>query len=302
MAPDMEGVAYTNKNPGKTEARKKHKVKRAKLRSYCMLRGQIILKWRKPKDSKSVKRYVVYRSDSKKGKFKRIAVLRNRKFKDSKVRLRKYYYYKIRILKKKGGKVDFTGVKKQKSMKTVFIGDSTMESVPCYGVLPREMMLVKIGLNAGAFMTTSYSEFSINGRKATGIKKLLSKRPDRVFIMLGMNELYWISKRSTVSGIRRIVKAIKKHRKSAEVVVLAISPSGVHHVSDVPANSKIQGCNRLLKKMAKREKVKYHDWTKVFKNKNGYLTSKYGEGDGCHWKPSGARAFVKAISRYVTGL
>lgn len=273
------------------------------LKTFCSLRGKVILRWKKALPRENVKKYLVYRSKKKNGRYKRVASVKKGYYKDKKVKQKKSYWYKIR-LKLKGGKIrkeDYTDPVRQKSLKTVFVGDSTMESVPCYHVLPKKMMLTKIGISAYGFMNTVYPYFSIKGRPSTGIKKLLYKKPNRVFIMLGMNELYWISKKRTVSDIRSIVKRIKKKRPGTEIVVLAISPSGRHHVSQVPANSKIQKCNKLLKKMAKRQKVKYHDWTKVFKNSKGYLTSKYGEGDGCHWKPSGARAFVRAIERYASG-
>ena len=275
----------------------KRAVAAPNVNGYCSLLSVPVVEW---KESKGADKYIVYRSDKKKGTYKKIAKTEGLSFQDKSAKLHKTYYYKVKAVKKSGDKTyysQFSPAEKIKAMKTVLVGDSVLEGVEYYKALPGATFVVKIGMGTYTFYESFY--FKVNGRPATGCEKLLSYKPDRVFIMFGMNEAAYKNNKSILQYYQYALDDIKAERKNCEIILLPVSPTKANSGKSIPKKKRLDSFNSALKDFAKENKVAYYDYTKPFKDKNGNLLNAYDGGDGCHWKPSSCRLFVEQLNKYI---
>lgn len=270
-------------------------IESPKISSYCSVTSHPVIKW---KAVKSVKTYNIYRSTSQDGEYKLVKTVDQKtKYVDSKAKLKNTYYYYVTSVG--GAESAPSNIVKQKAKKTILVGDSIMHGVKEFNALPNGKFVTKIGIGPNSFYNFAYNDYKVNGKPSSGVKKVISTDADRIFIMLGMNEIDWNSKARTISNYKKVLTKIQKSLPNAEIVVLATSPTGEKRGSGIPSLSKVNAYNKDVKKLCKELGVAYYDYTDVFKNDNGYLSKKYNGGDGCHWNVSGTKLFVKQIKRYT---
>jgi lysophospholipase L1-like esterase len=129
--------------------------------------------------------------------------------------------------------------------------------------------------------------------------QLLNYKPDRMYIMLGMNCLVGSPSGghmdTQISYYKKIIKACKKANPDMQIIVLPVTPTSP---SATVKNSNINKFNSKLKSMAKSLKVHYYDCTSVLKNSNGTLKKECSAGDGIHLTPAAYRAFKKKLDSY----
>jgi lysophospholipase L1-like esterase len=256
--------------------------------------SKVYLQWKKVKRAR---RYHVYRAKEKDGKYRLIGSTSKLTYTDKTVKSKRTYYYKIyaagrnkadkRILSKYSKRLKV--VTKKKVSRTAYVGDSVMSGLHVYRIVhgKGKKVIYKVGVSTYNFY---------NG--AT-MDQLLNYKPDRMYIMLGMNSLVGSPSGKHMDGIissyKKIIRECLKENPDLQVVVLPVSPT---RPSATVHNSKIRQYNGKLKKMAKDLKVYYYDYTSCLKRSDGTLKRSYSAGDGIHWTPSAYRAFKKKLDRF----
>lgn len=251
------------------------------------------------------KYYRVYRSASKKGTYKQIAVTKKTHYRDKKLKKNKQYYYRVKACAEKRASVkdsDFSSAVGMKTKSytriTVLAGDSVMSGMTAYKATKymdaggKKKVLAKVGLGTLTFQTKN----AFGGK--TGMEKLLSCKPYRVYIMLGMNEVHWRPHGSIIADYRGMIKEIKAECPNSDIVLLPVSPVTKGAVTRDKGFKKINALNKKIKALAKKCEVKYYDYTAAFKNSKGYLKDEYNGGDGIHWRSSGYKKFAKLLAKY----
>ena len=288
---------YYSKLSDKLSTSTKAVVSAPKCSGYCSLISIPTLTW---KTVSGAEKYNIYRASSKNGTYSRIASLTGTSYSDKSAALHKTYYYKVRSFKTVDGvlyKSRESNTVKIKAMKTVLVGDSIMEGIQYYKVLPGGTFVVKVGMGTYTFYNSYY--FKINGKSATGLEKLLSYKPDRVFMMFGMNEAAYKKNASIIQYYQYAVEDIKDERPGCQIIILPVSPTTAGSRKSIPKRDRINSLNSELKKFAEKNKCKYYNFTSPFKDSNGYLLKKYNGGDGCHWNIAGCRLFVSQLNKYI---
>lgn len=273
-------------------------VGKTELGGYCTLKSVPTLTWSKV--SKAEK-YSVLRSSEKNGKYKRIGVTSSLSFADNSASLHKTYFYKVKAIRTLGGKTFYgreSNAKKLQAKKTVFVGDSIMSGLEAYKVYDGTC-IYKVGMGPYTFYSSYY--FTVNGSPATGVEKVISYNPDRIFIMLGMNEAAYKGNAAMIEYYKYAIEDILDARPNCEIVILPVSPTTAGSAKTVPKRDRINSLNSALKSLAKETGVKYYDYTGAYKDSNGYLLRKYNGGDGCHWNIAGYRLFLDKIDQYIKG-
>jgi lysophospholipase L1-like esterase len=129
--------------------------------------------------------------------------------------------------------------------------------------------------------------------------ELLAYKPDRMYIMLGMNCLVGSPSGgqmdSQISCYRKIIQECLKNNPGMQVIVLPVSPT---RPTATVHNSNIRKFNRKLKSMAKSLKVHYYDYTDCLKNTDGTLRQDYSAGDGIHLTPTAYRNMKQKLDSY----
>ncbi len=274
-------------------------VKICKVSGYSNLYGKPVVKWKKVDKAK---KYLVYRSKKKNSGYKKIAEVNSKTFSytDKRASAHKSYYYMVRGARKVNGKTSLgrkpTPVK-IKAKTTVLVGDSIMEGVKYYKALPGGKFVVKIGMGTYTFYERNY--FSVGNSTVTGVEKVISYKPDRVFIMLGMNEAAYKGNKGIIEYYEYAIEDIKDACKGVEIIILPVSPTKANSGSSIPKKKRILSFNKAVKKMAKKMGCEYYDYTAPFKDSNGNLLNKYDGGDGCHWLPSSCKLFINQLNKYI---
>ena len=142
---------------------------------------------------------------------------------------------------------------------------------------------------------------TVNFYNSNLMDRLLKFKPDRMFIMLGINALYkGTSPRYMDHVIKyydRILKACLKKNPHMEIIVMSVSPVGkraVEKLKDVKLFNR-----KLMKLLKKYEEVQYMDLFPFMAGSDGYLKKSYNAGDGVHWNPSACRAVLKKMKQFV---
>ena len=274
-------------------------VEKISTSGYCNLYGKPVIKWKK---ADKAKQYVVYRSKKKNSGYKKIATLKSTKltYTDKKASAHKSYYYIVRGQRKVNGET-VLGKKstpvKIKAKTTVLVGDSIMEGVKYYKALPGGKFVVKIGMGTYTFYERNY--FKVGGQTVTGVEKVISYKPDRVFIMLGMNEAAYKGNKGIIEYYEYAIEDIQDACKGVEIIILPVSPTKANSGKTIPKKKRILSFNKAAKKMANKMGCEYYDYTAPFKDSNGNLLDKYDGGDGCHWLPSSCNLFIDQLNKYI---
>jgi len=217
----------------------------------------------------------------------------------------KKYYVRVRSYKTVGGKKFYSDWSKVKTVTTkkkvtVFVGD--LISV---GLYPSSYNgISKIGISgtkqvvaAGSLNTVTYRTSSQFGG-LTGVQKVATYNPTRVYVMLGMNEVTWKSEEDVKDGYTKLIKSIKKSCPNADIVILALSPVTKSKAASVTKFKRVSTYNKWVKEAAEDNGCYYYDYTSAFKTSEGYLKTDYCGGDGIHWSAKAYAKFGELITAY----
>lgn len=180
----------------------------------------------------------------------------------------------------------------------VFAGDSITTGLNSYRTIQqmklnsRKKVVAAIGLNTTTFRTRR----CFGGQ--SGLKRVVSYKPYRLYMMLGINEIHYRSSKDVAAGYRDLINTIQASSPETEIVLLAVSPVTKAECQHRKGFSQIPSLNRKLKKLAEKKHLKYYDYTGFLKDSEGYLSTKYAVADGVHWNAAGYERFGRVMSKY----
>lgn len=174
---------------------------------------------------------------------------------------------------------------------SLFIGDSRTMGLLYYGKLGEADVFATHGMTVFRAFT---QEIEVKSAGLTTLEPLLqSKSYDRVYIMLGINEIG-----SSIEGIMpkytELVSRIRETQPEATIYVcanlhIAYSKSSVDSVYN---NTRLNAINEFASTLADGEKIKYLDINEYFDDENGCLPEEYTT-DGFHPGPPQYRTWVQ---------
>lgn len=145
----------------------------------------------------------------------------------------------------------------------LFIGDSRTEGLRNYGGLEGATFYAVKGLMVNTVYTRR--EISENGSKETVMQAQAGHPFQKIYIMLGVNELGWSSMQIFVSDYAKMVKDLKKAHPGARVYLQANFPVSEKKSaeSSIYKNKKIKSYNQAIQEIARKECVSYLDVTQA---------------------------------------
>ena len=278
--------------------KKRHPVKELTITRYDS--HSLRLEW---KARKRAKYYKIYRCKEKKGNYELIKTTKKTHYINKGLKKNTKYYYRIKTCyKKKNSEWDSELCKavakktKEYHRTTVFAGDSIMTGLSIYRSVDRiniggsKKVVAYKGLG-----TLTFQNKSVFGGK-TGVGKVISYKPYRIYVMLGMNEVHYRRKTDMIKNYEEIIKKFKKACPEADIVMLPISPVSRRIAAQKIGFKQIPAFNKMVKGLADKYHCRYYDFTASFKDKDGYL--KGGSPDGVHWNASGYNKFAELLEKY----
>lgn len=264
--------------------------------------SSIKITWKKVRQAV---RYKVYTATEKNGQYRLAGTTKATHFRLKKLRKNTTYYIRVQACAGAESVWGDSSLSNAVSMRTktyrrttVFAGDSITTGLTVYRILPKihiggaKKVTAAIGLNTVTFRTKR-----VFGGKS-GLGRLISYKPYRVYMMLGINELHFRRADVMISQYRELIEGIREASPKTDIVLLAVSPVTKAERAKRTGFRQIPDFNRKLKKLAGKMGCKYYNYTNFLKNNEGYLAAKYSAGDGYHWNTAGYRQFAKIIEKY----
>ena len=139
--------------------------------------------------------------------------------------------------------------------------------------------------STGRMVTITFSE---NGVKASGRKK--------VYIMLGMNDVYLYGVDKSIENAKKLVAEIKQKSPGVEIFIQSVTP--VIITKKGITNKLINKFNKKLSECCKEQKWNYLDVASVLKDKKGALPVEYcsdPNGMGIHFTDKACKKWVEYL-------
>ncbi len=217
----------------------------------------------------------------------------------------KKYFVRVRSYKTVGGRTFYSAWSSVKTTTTkrkvtVFAGDSIMtglyassyNGISKVGISGSLQVVAYTGIN-----TQNFSTKAAFGSQSC-LSKIISYNPTRVYIMLGMNEVEYVTADTYISYYKKIIQKIQNSCPGVDIVVLSVSPVTQSVAARRKGFQKIDSFNSKLKSLARKLGCRYYNFAAKFKDSNGYLKSGYSGGDGIHWNAKGYQKFAELITAY----
>ena len=181
----------------------------------------------------------------------------------------------------------------------LFVGDSRTEGLKLYGGLKAQFLTAK-----GIMVNTAFTKPVVtdpDGQKITIVDAISQGQYNRVYVMLGVNELGWVYSSQFIQSYTTLVRKIKQLQPSATVYVQSILPvtREKSQSSEVYTNQRIDAYNVLIREMAHSEGVQYLDVAQAVRGTDGALPGE-ATSDGVHLNKAYCQKWV-AFLRQQTG-
>jgi len=166
---------------------------------------------------------------------------------------------------------------------SVFIGDSITEGFAVNEILPKEWVIAGAGATAGF----TYDDLGA----------LVAKKPDKVFIMLGSDDLLMPvddPKELFRNDLTKLVKKIKEELPGSKIHLQSITPVTQEALKQEPRYERIAEYNELLQELAGKLSVNYVD-IGVLAKENPALFAE----DGVHFQKEFYQLWLKKLSELL---
>ena len=162
-----------------------------------------------------------------------------------------------------------------------FIGDSRTEALKTYGLLKNATYYTYKGLKVDTVFTEPYIDEG--GTKMTVMDAIARHQYERVYIMLGVNELGWVSTDIFIDDYGKIIDELKKSQPDATIYVQSILPVSAKksEQDSIYNNPRINEFNALIEQMAKDKGATYLRVNEAVMDESGSLPAD-ASTDGVH--------------------
>lgn len=217
-----------------------------------------------------------------------------------------YYFYVQACSKKKKSATDSKTFRtvhiktKPYSRKTIFAGDSITYGMGCALSAMHIGGIKKIVAARGLETNTFYTQRIFNGQ--TGLQKVTSEKPYRIYLMLGMNSILGTRQKDIIADFKYIIQSVQDACPKTSIVLCAIPPVSRAKKAFQPGFRKVPRVNRKMKKPTKQTGTDYFNYTGFLTDPEGYLKTKYSADDGYHWNKAAYAKFAEKIEKFDKSL
>lgn len=162
-----------------------------------------------------------------------------------------------------------------------FIGDSRTEALKTYGLLKGADYYTYKGLKVDTVFTEPCID--VDGSKMTVMDAIGRKQYKRIYIMLGVNELGWVSTDIFIDDYGKIIDNLKETQPGATIYVQSILPVSAKksEIDEIYNNPRINEFNGLIQAMAEEKGVTYLPVNTAVMDETGALPAG-ASTDGVH--------------------
>ncbi len=166
----------------------------------------------------------------------------------------------------------------------VFVGDSIFEGLSLYKFFPEKQVFASVGLNPYQLNSNTIDTYYGN---VTALSAVISARPSKVYIMMGMNGVAWDINNDMSEQIGIFIDHVKQHMPSVKIYLMSVTPVSAEREAKPSTaegkilNSQIDKFNKCLLELADEKEIYYLDVNSSLRGSNGCLPSNL-TSDGIH--------------------
>jgi hypothetical protein len=122
----------------------------------------------------------------------------------------------------------------------------------------------------------------------------IASRPDKIFIMIGANNILSRHESVLVGDMATIIEKVRKASPGTQIFIMSILP-----VKNNFSNTLIESYNNQIQSLCTAKNVKFIYLYSLFKNSATLINSNYYLSDGIHLTEAGYQVFFNAIKGYI---
>ena len=168
----------------------------------------------------------------------------------------------------------------------VFLGDSRTEGLELFGGLKHGTFFWARGMNVFRADNEDYKVFEINGEKLTLVGALSKHSYDKVYIMIGVNELGF-APAEYEAGLSELIEKVVAAQPEAVVYLQIMPPLNdamcrKNKLPDYITNENLKAFNEAILRVAAEQKVALLNTAEAYTGEDGQLPAELAN-DGCHF-------------------
>lgn len=190
----------------------------------------------------------------------------------------------------------------------VFVGDSIMLGFRNYAMKRQDMFLPDVEfLAAGSFSANNalwpVDEKSVHpvyqGKQRQIWESVSMMKRDKVFLMLGMNDLNVYGLEGTCEAYKELIEKIKETNPKAEFHIMSMTYVLKGKDKGKLENNTIREFNEMLEQMAEDNDWGFVNIAEPLSDVNGDLAEEYCSDDFAHQKPEAYDVWVEILCKYA---
>lgn len=167
-----------------------------------------------------------------------------------------------------------------------------------YNYLGDPVFMVRGGSSLNG-IDKNYMQIYYKGEEARLEEAILDAGVDKVFIMLGQNDLRYRTIEETMGSWEVILGRIREKTPDVEVVIQSVIPEWLNTIDNNERNIKIVQCNEVLKVFAEENDCRYVDIYQYVEDHTGRMASNYELDKSIHMNEAGCYAWMQALKAYA---
>lgn len=179
----------------------------------------------------------------------------------------------------------------------VFLGDSRTEGFSLYSGLKEGQYLYSVGATVSSVFTKATEETAAG--KVPMLDALAGMECSKIYIMLGVNELGWVSSQTFRDQYAKVIDRVQADHPDATVAIQSILP--VSQAQDDKKtyvnNARIREYNALLEELAEEKGCVYLDIASAVSDETGCLRADW-TFDGVHLNTAGCQAWLQYLKEH----
>lgn len=182
----------------------------------------------------------------------------------------------------------------------LFIGDSLTQGLSQYefpdGLKDTASFCAYRSITPEQILNNVTAE-NINGRKVPVLDEIISEKPERLYILLGMNCLATQSDETLLDSYRRLLKRLQEEFPAIPIYIQGLPPvtESVSQQQVTMTNGRIRNLNVELLHIADENGCYYLDLYTALCDESGNLPYFLAQDDGIHLKRDGIRRYTEFL-------
>lgn len=179
----------------------------------------------------------------------------------------------------------------------VFLGDSRTEGFYLYSGLKEGQYLYSVGATVESVFSKSTQQTAAG--KVPMLDALADMECSKVYIMLGVNELGWVSSQTFRNQYGKVIDRVQADHPDATVVIQSILPvsQAQDNKKTYVNNARIREYNALLEELAEEKDCVYLDVASAVSDETGCLRADW-TFDGVHLNTAGCQAWLQYLKEH----